>query len=76
VGSLVTFSTDRHQIIGRVIPQSASWLNVMDLKSLHASTPLATPAVSIQHFAAKLPISFTIKPQAGSFGAYPRQIVS
>jgi hypothetical protein len=35
-----------NQILGRVIAQSASPLNVMHLKSLGVSTRLATPAVS------------------------------
>jgi len=37
---LVALCTERHQIIGRVISQSAAQVNVMDMKMLHA--PLAT----------------------------------
>jgi hypothetical protein len=40
------------QILGCVIAQSAPPLNMMDLKILHMPAPLATPAVSLQNFAA------------------------
>jgi len=39
---------------------------MMDLKIFHSSARLAAPAISCDHFAAKLAISFRIKPQAGS----------
>jgi hypothetical protein len=54
------------QILSSVIAQSAPRPNVVDLKSLCASAPLATPAVPLHYFMAKLAISFRIKPQAGS----------
>jgi hypothetical protein len=37
-------------------------LNMMDLKILHAPASLATPAISLQNFPAKLAIRFRIKP--------------
>ena len=63
--SSVAFNTKCHQVLGSVIAQSASRLNVMDLKIFHAPARLATPAVSLQDFIAKLAISFRVKPQAG-----------
>jgi hypothetical protein len=75
MGFLMAGCAKGNQILSRVIAQSASRLNVMHLKSFRAPTRLATPAVSIQHFAAELAISFSIKPQAGSFGTDSSQIV-
>lgn len=56
-----------NQIFGSVIAQPAARLNVMDLKTLHPSAPLASPAVSLQDFAAELAIGFGLKPQARPF---------
>jgi hypothetical protein len=53
------------KIIGRVITQLAARPNVMDLKILHAPARLASPAVSLQNFPAKLAIRFRLKPQPG-----------
>ena len=52
------------EILGRVITQSASRFNVMDLQTLPLPAPLATPAIPLQDFAAELAISFRIEPQA------------
>jgi len=41
-------------------------LNLMDLKIFYAPARLATPAISLEDFAAELAISFRGKPQAGS----------
>ena len=76
VSVLVALDAKSYQILGRVIAQSAPRLNVMDLKILHAPARLATPAVSLQDFAAELAISFRIKPQAWPFGSDPRQSVT
>jgi hypothetical protein len=75
MGFLMAGCAKGNQILERVIAQSAPRPNVMDLKILHASTGLATPAVSIQHFAAKLAICFRVKLQAGSFSTHLSQIV-
>ena len=47
-----------YEILSRVITQTAPRLDVMDLKILHPPTRLATPAVSLQDFAAELAIGF------------------
>jgi hypothetical protein len=44
---LMARCTEGYQILGRVIAQSASRLDVMDLKILHAPAPLATPPISL-----------------------------
>jgi hypothetical protein len=50
------------QILGNVMAQSASWMNVMDLKIFHAPARLASPGISLQNFAAKFSIGFRSKP--------------
>ena len=72
---LVTLRTKSYQILSGVIAQTAPRLNMVNLKTHDATAPLATPAVSIQHFAAKLAICFRIKLHAGSFGTHPSRIV-
>jgi hypothetical protein len=64
VSVLVALDAKSYEILSRIIAQSTPRLNVMNLEILHASTRLATPAVSLQDFPAKLAISFGIKPQA------------
>jgi hypothetical protein len=49
---------------------------MMDLKIFHSPAPLASPAISLQNFTAKLAISFRIKPQAGPFDTDPPQNVT
>jgi hypothetical protein len=73
---LVAPYTKSYQVLGSVVAQMASRLNVMNLKTLHAPAPLATPAVSFQDFAAELAISFKVKYQAWPFGADPSQSVT
>jgi hypothetical protein len=62
MGFSMASNTKRHQVLRSVIAQPASRLNVMDLKILHASAPLAPPSISLQNFTAKFSISFRIKP--------------
>ena len=64
VGFLVTHDTKSDQIFCCVITQAVPPLNVMDLKIFHPPAQLATPAVSLQNFTAKLAISFRVKLQA------------
>jgi hypothetical protein len=52
VSVLVALGAKSYEILGRIITQSASRLNVMDLKILLASARLATPAVALQNFTA------------------------
>jgi hypothetical protein len=58
VARLVAFETESDQIFHYVVAELTPPLNVMDLKILHSAAPLATPAVAIQNFTAKLAISF------------------
>jgi hypothetical protein len=66
---LVALDAKSDQILGSVTAQSASRLNVMDLKILHPSASLATPAISLQDFTTEPVISFGIKPQPWALGA-------
>jgi hypothetical protein len=76
VSVLVALDTESYEILIRIIAQSTPRLNVMDLKILHAPARLTTPSISLQHFTAKLAISFGIKPQAGPLRADPFQNVT
>jgi hypothetical protein len=76
MGFLMARCAEGDQILGDVIPQPASRLNVMDLNILRPPAQLATPAVSLQDFAAELAISFKVKSQAWPFGADPSHSVT
>jgi hypothetical protein len=76
MGFLMARCAEGDQILGSVIAQSASRLNVMDLKTLDAPAPLAMPAVSLQDFAAERAISFKVKLQAWTSGTDPSQSVT
>ena len=47
VSVLVALDTKSYKILSRIIAQAASWLDVMDLKTLHAPARLAMPAISL-----------------------------
>jgi hypothetical protein len=53
---LMARSAEGNQILGRVIAEAASRLNMMDMKIFHPSARLATPAVSLQNFTADLTV--------------------
>jgi hypothetical protein len=76
MGFLMARRAKGDQILGSIIAKSASWLNVMDLKIFHSPAPLATPAISLQNFAAELAVSSRIKHQSGPFGTDPCQSVT
>ena len=76
VSVLVALDTKSYEILSRIIAQAASWLDVMDLETLRSPAPLATPAISLQDFAAELAISFKVKLQAWSSGTDPSQSVT
>jgi hypothetical protein len=76
MGFLVAPRTKSNQILSSIVTQTAPWLNVMDLKILHAPARLATPAISLQDLAAELAIIFRTKPQAGPLCTDPLQNVT
>jgi hypothetical protein len=76
VSVLVALGAKGYEILKRIVPQSAPWLNVMHLKIFHAPARLTTPAVSLQDFVAELAISFGLKPQAGALYSDPFQSVT
>jgi hypothetical protein len=53
VGVLVALDAKNYEIHNRIIAQTATWLDVMDLETVRSSARLATPAVSLKHFAAE-----------------------
>ena len=66
MGFLMALYAESNQILTTVISQAAARLDMMDLKILRPPARLATPAVSLQYFLAKLAISFGVK-----FKAWP-----
>src|SRR5580658_9342628 len=64
------------QILGRVIAQSTSSLNVVDLKTIYSAARLATPVVSLQDIAAELAIRFRFEPQVWTSRTDPYQSVT
>ena len=62
-----------YQVLGRVIAEAAPRLDVMDLKAFDLPAPLATPAVPLEDFTAKLAISLRLELQAWPFGSNFRQ---
>jgi hypothetical protein len=47
MGFLMARRTEGDQILGSIIAQSASRLNVMDLKTFHTPARLTTPAITL-----------------------------
>ena len=76
VSLLVALGAKSHEILSRVIAQSAPPLNVMHLKILHAPARLASPAISLQDITAELVIRFRVKPQPWPLGSDPSQSVT
>ena len=62
VSVLVALDAKGYEVLGRIVTQSTSRLNVMNLKSLCSPARLATPAIPLQDFTAKLTISLRVKP--------------
>jgi hypothetical protein len=48
---LMATRAQNYQILGSIIAQSASRLNVVHMKILHSPARLAAPAISLQDFA-------------------------
>ena len=61
MGFLMARRAEGDQIFGSVIAQVAPPLHVMNLQVLHFPARLASPAIALQNFAAKLVICFRIK---------------
>jgi hypothetical protein len=70
MGCVMARPAEGDQILCNVIAQSAPRLNVMDLKNLHSSTRLASPAVALQNFPAEMAIRLRIKPQPGTYAPF------
>jgi hypothetical protein len=67
VSFLVTDDTKSHEILGRVVPEAAPRLDVMDLKAFGSTAELAMPTVTLQDFIAELAISIRLELQAWPF---------
>jgi len=64
----VAASTKGYQILGGVIPQLTSRLNVVDLQPLDRAARLAAPAIPLKDFTTESAVGVRIEPQAWAFG--------
>jgi hypothetical protein len=62
VGALVALDAKSYEVLSRIIAQAAPRLKVKDLRIFYSPARLASPAVSLQDFAAEVAISFGINP--------------
>ncbi len=49
-----------------IVSQSASWLNVVNLKVGRPAAGLATPAIPLQHLVAQLTVRVRVEAEAGA----------
>src|SRR5579872_5583346 len=76
-GHFAVASNTKHcQVLSSFTAQSTSRLDVMDLKILHVSAPLAPPPISLRNCSAKLATSLRSKPQAWPLCSDPSQSVT
>jgi len=73
VSFLVTQDTKSYQILGSIMAEAASRLDVVDLKAVDLPARLATPAVPLEDFAAELAVSLWLELQAWPFGSNSSQ---
>jgi hypothetical protein len=73
VNFLVADDTERYEILGCVIAESAPRLDVMDLEIFRSPADFAAPAVPLQDLMAERAVGFSVQFQAGSFGSNCRQ---
>jgi hypothetical protein len=66
---LVASRAQCKQVLFNVISEGASKTNVMDLKITRISTPLASPTVPLEHFAAELLVGSRIQSKPRSLGS-------
>jgi hypothetical protein len=76
VSILMATDTERYEILGRIIAEAASGLNVMDLKTLDRPARLAPPAVSLQDTTAELAICLGVELQTWPFRSNSSQRTS
>ncbi len=66
MGILVTAGAEGDEVWLGIVTQTASWLNVVNLKVGRPAAGLAAPAVPLQHLLAQLTIGFWVAAGAGS----------
>ena len=69
----MTQDTKSYQILGSIMAEAASRLDVVDLKAVDLPSRLATPAVPLEDFAAELAVSLWLELQAWPFGSNSSQ---
>ena len=60
VDVVVAVSAERDQIFICVVTQPASRVNVVNLKTIRATTALASPTVALQHFVVEFAIRIRV----------------
>jgi len=62
----VAISAERDQIFVCVVTQLASRAHVVDLETIGTAAVLASPAVALRHFGAKLAVRIWVQPKSRS----------
>ncbi|MFY9732847.1 MAG: hypothetical protein WB723_12440 [Candidatus Acidiferrales bacterium] len=62
----MTVSAERDQIFVCVVTQPASRVDVVNLETIGSPAVLASPAVTLQHFAAEFAIRIRVQPKPRS----------
>lgn len=61
----VTIRAEGDEVLLGVVSESASWMDVVNLKIGHPAAGLAAPAVPLQHLLAQLAIGFWVEAEPG-----------
>ncbi len=62
----MTPGAERDEVLFGVVSQSASWLNVVNLKVGRPAAVLAAPAIALQHLLAKSMVGLGVEAEAGA----------
>ena len=62
----MTLGAEGNQVGLGIVSQSASWLNVVNLKVGRPAAVLAAPAIPLQYLLAQLTIGFWVEAEAGA----------
>ena len=62
----VTNSAEGDQVFVIVVTESASWANVVHLKTIGTPARLASPTITLQHFGVEFAIRICVEPKSRS----------
>jgi hypothetical protein len=66
MGVTVAISAERDQIFVCVVTQPVSRVDVVDLETIGTAAVLASPAITLQHFAVEFAIRICVEPKSRS----------